>query len=238
VQSNLQNLSGEPIEYHYHEHRTAYLVFSGGRIAILSKNAGMPTFDSSESAISGVLDKQSEVFIIPRNTMYRIGLQTKTVKFVEGHEVLDSATRDLWIVSGEIEWDDDVYSHTVGKVTQEVVDDGDVSGRVMAAWQSEQDRLTAEAAEQEEQGGVTTFKHGGDEASDSKSDGDDGSPSKSKKYSENDDHETSGLDSDVPTKGKDAGTAKENNELKKSPKKKEGPKKERGTKGRAVRVKK
>ena len=47
--------------------------------------------------------------------------------------MLDAATRDLWIVSGEIEWDDDAYSHTVGNVSQEVVDDGDVSGRVMAA---------------------------------------------------------------------------------------------------------
>lgn len=199
----------------------------------------MPSIDSSESAISGVLNKQSEVFIIPQNTKYRIGLQTKTVKFVEGHEVLDAATRDLWIVSGEIEWDDDVDSHAVGKVTQEVVDEGDVGGRVMAKWQSEQDRLTAEAAEQEEQeeqGGVTTFKHGGDEASDSQSDGDDGSPSKSKKCSENDDHESSGLDSDVLKKGKDG--AKDKHELKKYPKKKEGPKKERGTRGRAVRVKK
>jgi hypothetical protein len=140
--------------------------------------------------------------------------------------------------------DDDVYSHTVGKVSQEVVDEGDVSGRVMAAWQSEQDRLAAEAAEQvkqeeqEEQKSVTTFKHGGDESSDSQSDGDGGSPLKSKKCPEDDDQDSFGLDSNVPKKRKDAGIAKEKNELKESPKKKEGPKKERGTRGRAIRVKK
>ena len=84
--------------------------------------------------------------------------------------------------------------------------------------------MAAEAAEQvkqeeqEEQKGVTTFKHGGDEVSDSQSDGDDGSPSKSKKCSENNDHEAFGQESDVPKKGKDAGTAKEMDELKKSPK--------------------
>jgi hypothetical protein len=128
VQPNLQLLRGDPIEYHHHEHRTAYLVVSGGGIAILSKKDGMPAFDSSDSAISGVLDKQSEVFIIPKNTKYRVGLQSKTVKFVEGHEVLDAATRDLWIVSGEIEWNDDVTSQAVGRVTQQVVDEGDVSG--------------------------------------------------------------------------------------------------------------
>jgi hypothetical protein len=240
MQSNLQICSGEPIEYHYHEHRTAYLVISGGRIAILRK-ASRATMDPSESAISGVLDKQSEVFIIPKNTMYRVGLQSKTVKYVEGHEVLDAATRDLWIVSGEIEWDDDVDSHAVGKVTQEVVDEGDVSGRVMAAWQAEQNRLVSEAAPEEEQNGVTTFKHSGAEASDSESDDDDDvdcSPSKAKKCSATDDHESSSLDPDVQGMGEDAGTAKEKNELKKSPAKKEGPKKERGTRGRAVRVKK
>ncbi len=106
-------LRGEPIDYQYHEHRTAYLVISSGRIAILRKKAGMSTIDSSESAITCVVDKQSEVFIIPQSTKYRIGLLTKTVRFVEGHEVLDAATRDLWIVSGEIEWDDDVDSHAV-----------------------------------------------------------------------------------------------------------------------------
>lgn len=131
----------------------------------------------------------------------------------------------------------------MGKVSQEVVDEGDVSGRVMAAWQSEQDRLAAEAAEQveqeeqEEQKGVTTFKHGGDESSDSQSDGDGGSPPKSKTCPENDGQESFGLDSDVPKKRKDAGIAKEKNKLKESPKKKEGPKKERGTRGRAIRVK-
>jgi len=240
VQPNTQYLRGEPIEYHYPEHRTAYLVVSGGGIAILSKKDGMPAFDSSESAISGVLDKQSEVFIIPKNTKYRIGLQSKTVKFVEGHKVLDAATRDLWIVSGEIEWNDDVTSQAVGRVTQQVVDEDDVSGWVMAAWKSERNRLNAQVAaqeKQEEQEGVNTFKHGGGETDDSQSDVDDGSASKSKKNSEKDDHESFGLDSDVPKKGKDAGTAKEKNEAKKSPKKKEGPK-ERGTRGGAVRVKK
>jgi hypothetical protein len=235
VQPNTQYLRGEPIEYHYHEHRTAYLVVSGGGIAILSKKDGMSAFDSSESAISGVLDKQSEVFIIPKNTKYRIGLQSKTVKFVEGHEVLDAATRDLWIVSGEIEWNADVGSHAVGKVAQEVVDEGDVSGRVMAAWQAaEQDHPAWKALLEERREIDATFKHRGDRTDVIQRDGDNGSPLN---FSENDEPEPFGLDSDVPKKGKDVGTAKEKNEVKKSPKKMEGPK-ERGTRGRAVRVKK
>jgi hypothetical protein len=237
VQPNLQLLRGDPIEYHHHEHRTAYHVVSGGGIAILSKKAGMSAFDSSESesAISGVLDKQSEVFIVPKNTTYRVGLQSKTVKFVEGHEVLDAATRDLCIVSGEIEWDADVGSHAVGKVTREVVDEGDVSGRVMAAWQAaEQDHPAWKALLEERREIDATFKHRGDRTDVIQRDGDNGSPLN---FSENDEPEPFGLDSDVPKKGKDVGTAKEKNEVKKSPKKMEGPK-ERGTRGRAVRVKK
>ena len=235
VQPNLQLLRGEPIEYHHHEHRTAYLVVSGGGIAILSKKDGMPAFDSSDSAISGGLDKQSEIFIIPKNTMYQIGLQTKIVKFVEGHEVLDAATRDLWIVSGEIEWDADVGSHVVGEVAQEVVDEGDISGRVMAAWQAaEQDHPAWKALLEERREIDATFKHRGDRTDVIQRDGDNGSPLN---FSENDEPEPFGLDSDVPKKGKDVGTAKEKNEVKKSPKKMEGPK-ERGTRGRAVRVKK
>jgi hypothetical protein len=234
VQPNLQ-VRGEPIEYHHHEHRTAYLVVSGGGIAILSKKDGMPAFDSSESAISGVLDKQSEVFIVLKNTKYRIGLQFKTVKYVEGHEVLDAATRDLWIVSGEIEWDDAVGSHAVGKVTREVVDGGDVSGRVMAAWQAaKQDHPAWKALLEERREIDATFKHRGDRTDVIQRDGDNGSPLN---FSENDEPEPFGLDSDVSEKGKDAGTAKEKDESKKAIKK-EDPKKERGTRGRSVRVKK
>jgi hypothetical protein len=235
VQPNLQ-VRGEPIEYHHHEHRTAYLVVSGGGIAILSKKDGMPAFDSSESAISGVLDKQSEVFIVLKNTKYRIGLQFKTVKYVEGHEVLDAATRDLWIVSGEIEWDDAVGSHAVGKVTREVVDGGDVSGRVMAAWQAaKQDHPAWKALLEERREIDATFKHRGDRTDVIQRDGDNGSPLN---FSENDEPEPFGLDSDVSEKGKDAGTAKEKDESKKAIKKEEDPKKERGTRGRSVRVKK
>jgi hypothetical protein len=142
LHSNLATFREDLKEYRTYNHRTAYLIVNGGKLAIFEAQLG-----KSERAISGVLDKQSDVFIIKANTSYRVALQTKKAQVVEGHEVLDTATRDRWIVSGEIEWDDDVNSEHIGKVSKEVVDEGDVTDRVQAkhkAAEDEKARLNVE----------------------------------------------------------------------------------------------
>ncbi len=96
-------------------------------------------------------------------------------------------------------------------------------------------KLAWEALPEERREIVAIFTHRGDRTEVIQRDGDDGSPLN---FSENDEPEPFGLDSDVPKKGKDVDTAEEKNELKKATEKEEGPKKERGTRGRSVRVKK
>ncbi len=144
-------------KYQTYQHRTAFSILNG-KIAFFEKNKAKFTA-TGEGALSGILDKESEILVINKKTMYRVGLVTKACKMVEGHEVLDEETRDRLIVSGEIEWDDEVDCDAVGKVTKGVVDDGDVTDRVLADRQAAKDE---EDREEEPQEPVTPshFKHG------------------------------------------------------------------------------
>jgi hypothetical protein len=202
------------------------------------------TARTADEAISGTLDKKSEIYLIDQSTSYRVGLQRKRAKVVVGHEVLTPAFRNHMIVNEEIKWDKDINSEAVGKVTREVVDEGDVSGRVLAAWQAEQDRLTAEKAEQdrlvaelagaeEENDGVSTFKHGGDEGDGIRSDDNGEGLSKPKAHRGGDDDifgDPYSNASKVSTKGTDSGMKKAEPKEKKTPPKKDDG---MGTRGRA-----
>lgn len=139
-------------------------------------------------------------------------------------------------MSEEIEWDDDVDSEHIGKVTEEVVDEGDVTVSVWAEQKTAEDekaRLKAEAEQQD----ITTFKHGGGEEDDSQSDENGEGPSNSKLHAGTDTDVFNGPHSNIPKKGMKSDAGKEKTRVKKTPKE-EALKKEAaktgGTRGVAV----
>jgi hypothetical protein len=148
---------------------------------------------------------------------------------VEGHEALDQVTRDRWIISGDIKWDNGVNSDVVGKVVKKVVDDGNVTAKVLAAHQAQEDersRLAAEAEAEDQDGdgeeepATPSFKHDGSRNGEDYNSLYDAESQKAKEeYSETD---YDGPNSDVPKNKVDSGDDGEEHQTKETPKKKKG----------------
>jgi hypothetical protein len=148
---------------------------------------------------------------------------------VEGHEVLDQATRDRWIISGDIKWDNDVNSDVVGKVVKKVIDEGDVTANILAEHQAQEDeraRLAAEDEAEDEDGDeapvMPSFKHGWDGNGEDYSSLYDEESQKAKDEHPETDYD--GPNSDVPKNKVDSGDDGEEHQTKETLKKKgKGP---------------
>jgi hypothetical protein len=135
----------DPIDNHNHNSRTAFLALSGG-VAFFEKE--------TKEELSPARFKGSDLFIIEPKIEYQACLASTSCRFVEGHDVLDSSTRDRLIIMRLIEWDETVKADEVGEVTQAVEDDGDVSERVLreAGLLSDESEEEAVDADDEEDG--------------------------------------------------------------------------------------
>jgi hypothetical protein len=150
---------------------------------------------------------------------------------VEGHEVLDQATRDRWIISGDIKWDNDVNSDAVGKVVKKVIYEGDVTANILAEYQDQEDeraRLAAETEAEDEDGdgdealALPSFKHGWDGNGEDYSSQYDAESQEAK--DEHPETDYGGPNSEVPRNRVDSGGDGEEHQTNENPKKKwKGP---------------
>jgi hypothetical protein len=131
-------LRENPLGYHSHNSRNTHLVLTG-KIAFfhpgsprraLPPNLSIPDTRTHETT-AGICERGYGLFTAKAGEVYRAELvECRECQFVEGHEELSPTTRDRFISRGKIRWDDRAEQGSVGKMSREVADAGDVT----ASW--------------------------------------------------------------------------------------------------------